>query len=76
LTCIKIDEDPRDPEGLEDLRHLTFKESEGTRAMHSAKSDDKMFANGMIFPIDKAECISPIVIQTKKCTEDIRVCVD
>jgi hypothetical protein len=40
MTCSKIDEDPRDPEGLEDISHLTFKESEGTRVMHDTRLDD------------------------------------
>jgi hypothetical protein len=35
-----------------------------------------MLTAGMIFPVDKAEWISPIMIQTKKGTDDIRVCVD
>jgi hypothetical protein len=30
----------------------------------------------MIFPVDKDEWISPIIIQTKKGMEDIQVCVD
>jgi hypothetical protein len=35
-----------------------------------------MLAAGMIFPVDEAEWISPIIIQRKKGIEDIRVCVD
>lgn len=35
-----------------------------------------MLAAQLIFPVDKAEWISPIVIQSKKGTEDICVCVD
>jgi hypothetical protein len=35
-----------------------------------------MLTVGMIFLVDEAEWIGPIVIQNKKGTEDIRVCVD
>jgi hypothetical protein len=35
-----------------------------------------MLAAGIIFPVDEAEWISPIVIQRKKGIDDIRVCVD
>jgi hypothetical protein len=35
-----------------------------------------MLAAGLIFPVDEAEWISPIVIQSKKGIDDIRVCVD
>jgi hypothetical protein len=35
------------------------------------KEIDRMLAAGMIFPVDKAEWISPIIIQTKKGMEDI-----
>jgi hypothetical protein len=31
MVCSKVDKDPKDPEDLEELRHLTFKESTGTR---------------------------------------------
>jgi hypothetical protein len=31
MACSKVDKDPEDPEDLEGLRHLTFKESAGTR---------------------------------------------
>jgi hypothetical protein len=37
---------------------------------------DKMLEAGLIFPVEEAEWVSPIVIQRKKGTEDIRVCVD
>jgi hypothetical protein len=40
------------------------------------KEIDRMLAVGIIFPVDEAEWISPIVIQRKKGTDDIRVCVD
>jgi hypothetical protein len=35
-----------------------------------------MLTTGLIFPVDKDEWISYIMIQTKKGTDDIRVCVD
>lgn len=35
-----------------------------------------MLTVGLIFPFNKAEWISPIVIQTMKGMDDIRVCVD
>jgi hypothetical protein len=35
-----------------------------------------MLAAGLIFPVDEAEWISLIVIQSKKGIDDIRVCVD
>jgi hypothetical protein len=37
---------------------------------------DKMLEAGLIFAVEEAEWVSPIVIQRKKGTEDIRVCVD
>jgi len=37
---------------------------------------DRMLASGLIFPVDKSDWISPIVIQIKKYTYDIRICVD
>jgi hypothetical protein len=37
---------------------------------------DKMLTAGLIFPIEEEEWVSPIVIQRKKGTEDIWVCVD
>jgi hypothetical protein len=37
---------------------------------------DRMLTTGLIFPVDKAEWISPIIIQSKKGTKDIHVCVD
>jgi hypothetical protein len=40
------------------------------------KEIDKMFEAGLIFAIEEAEWVSLIVIQRKKDTEDIRVCVD
>jgi hypothetical protein len=35
-----------------------------------------MMEAGLIFAVEEAERVSPIVIQRKKCTKDIRVCVD
>jgi hypothetical protein len=40
------------------------------------KEIDRMLAAGLIFLVDEAEWISPIIIQRKKGTNDIRVCVD
>jgi hypothetical protein len=40
------------------------------------KEIDRMIAAGLIFPVDEVEWINPIVIQSKKGVEDIRVCVD
>jgi hypothetical protein len=40
------------------------------------KEIDKMLETCLIFPIEEAEWVSLIVIQSKKDTEDIRVCVD
>lgn len=37
---------------------------------------DKMSAAGLIFPVDDTEWISPIIIQDKKDSDNIRVCVD
>jgi hypothetical protein len=37
---------------------------------------DKMLEVGLIFAVEEEEWVSPIVIQSKKGTEDIRVCVD
>jgi hypothetical protein len=35
------------------------------------KEIDRMLTAGMIFPVDKVEWISPIMIQTKKGMDDI-----
>jgi polyhydroxyalkanoate synthesis regulator phasin len=40
------------------------------------KEIDKMLEDGLIFAVEEAEWVSPIVIQSKKGTEDIKVCVD
>ena len=40
------------------------------------KEIDKMLEAGFIFAVEEAEWVSPIVIQIKKGTEDIRVYVD
>ena len=37
---------------------------------------DKILATGLIFPVEEAEWVSPIVIQNKKDKAEIRVCVD
>jgi hypothetical protein len=37
---------------------------------------DKMLEAGLSFPVKEAEWVIPIVIQRKKVTKDIRVCVD
>jgi hypothetical protein len=39
LACSKVDKDLGDPDDLEELRHLTFKESEGTRDVKDTISD-------------------------------------
>ena len=40
------------------------------------KEIDNMLEARLIFPVEEAEWVSPIVIQRKKATKDIRVCVD
>ena len=40
------------------------------------KEVDKMLASGLVFPIEEAEWINPIVIQSKKDKEDFWFCVD
>ena len=37
---------------------------------------DKMLEARLIFPVEEAEWVSPIVILRKKGIEDIRLCVD
>ena len=37
---------------------------------------DKMLTVGLIFPMEEAEWVSPIVIQNKKDKSEIRICVD
>jgi hypothetical protein len=47
------------------------------RVKENFKKDiDKMLEAGLIFLVEEEEWVSPIVIQRKKDTEDIRVCVD
>jgi len=40
------------------------------------KDIENMLAIGLMFPIEKVEWVSPIVIQNKKDIEEIRVFVD
>jgi hypothetical protein len=40
------------------------------------KEIDKMLEVKLMFEVEEVEWVSPIVIQRKKCIEDIRVCVD
>jgi hypothetical protein len=40
------------------------------------KDIDNMLEDGLIFAVEEAEWVSPIVIQSKKGTEDVRVYVD
>jgi hypothetical protein len=40
------------------------------------KEVDKMLEEGLIFAVEEVEWVSLIVIQSKKDTNDIRVCVD
>jgi hypothetical protein len=40
VCCSKVDKDPEDSEDLEELRHLTFKESPGTRIVKDTISND------------------------------------
>jgi hypothetical protein len=40
MACSKVDKDPGDPEELEELRHLTFQESTGTREVKDTISGD------------------------------------
>jgi hypothetical protein len=47
------------------------------RVKEKAKKEiEKMLEEGLIFLVEEAEWVSPIVIQRKKNTEDIRVYVD
>jgi hypothetical protein len=39
MTCGKVDKYPEDPEDLEELRNLTFKESKGARPVKNTLSD-------------------------------------
>jgi hypothetical protein len=46
------------------------------RVKEKVKKDiDRMLPVGMIFPLNKAEWINHIMIQTKKGMDDIRVCL-
>jgi hypothetical protein len=40
VVCLTVDKDPEDPDDLEELRHLTFQESEGTREVKDTISKD------------------------------------
>jgi hypothetical protein len=40
MACRKVDKDHEDPEDLEELRNLTFKESTGTREVKDTLSGD------------------------------------
>jgi hypothetical protein len=57
------------------VRHRTYRLN--PRVKEKVKREtDKMLEAGLIFAVEEAEWVSPIVIQSKKGTKDIRVCVD
>ena len=57
------------------VRHRPYRLN--PRVKEKVKKDiDKMLEDGFIFAVEEAEWVNPIVIQRKKGTEDIRVCVE
>ena len=57
------------------MKHRTYKLN--SRVKEKVKKDiENMLAIGLMFPIEKVEWVSPIVIQNKKDIEEIRVFVD
>jgi hypothetical protein len=47
-----------------------------TKEVQVKREIDKMLEAGLIFVVEEAEWVSPIVIQSKKGIEDIRFCVN
>jgi hypothetical protein len=61
--------------GSNPVRHRPYRLN--PRVKEKVKREiDKMLEAGLIFAVEEAEWVSPIVIQSKKGTKDIRVCVD
>jgi hypothetical protein len=61
--------------GSKPVRHRPY--CLNPRVIEKVKKEiDKMLEAGLIFVVEEAEWVSPIVTQSKKDTEDIRVCVD
>lgn len=57
------------------LKHMSYKLN--PRVKEKVKKEiDKMLKAGLIFLVDEAEWVSPIVIQDKKDAMEISVCVD
>jgi hypothetical protein len=60
--------------GSKPVRHRTYRIN--PRVKEKVKEIYKMLEEGLIFLVEEAKWIIPIAIQSKKDTEDIRVCVD
>jgi hypothetical protein len=61
--------------GSNPVRHIPYRLN--PRVKEKVKKEiDKMLEASLIFAVEEAEWVSPIVIQRKKDTEDIKVCVD
>lgn len=60
--------------GSKSIRHRPYHLNPRVK-MKVKKEIDKMLEASLIFLVEEAEWVSPIVIQSKKDTEDIRVCV-
>jgi hypothetical protein len=61
--------------GSKPVRHRSYRLN--PRVKEKVKREiDKMLEARLIFPVEEAEWVSPIVIQSKKGIEDSRVCVD
>jgi len=61
--------------GVRPMKHKPYRLN--PRVKEKVKREiDKMLDAGIIFPVDEADWISPIVIQNKKDLTEIRVCVN
>jgi hypothetical protein len=60
--------------GSKTIRHIPYHLNPGVKDKVK-REIDKMPEAKLIFPVEEAEWVSPIVIQRKKGIEEIRVCV-
>ena len=61
--------------GLNLVRHIQYHIN--PRLQEKVKKEiDKMLEAGLVFAVEEAKWVSPIVIQRKKGTDGIRVCVE